>query len=407
MPLNQRDIKPLSTTSPAAIAAVQMVTPMKLSNLLLEKGPLAIRHITQTLSLEIPSFEDLSSSKQRRLIMSVMESGDEENRVVFEKIGWGQWSAKVIDDPTNFIKIRDFTNNNNAKIKDMISQESQRRRRKSNSAEMNIKFHSDTVVTSEPKEQTGDFKVGNEILSSRQTLYIDENTVISEDENNDDMHDYRYIVDEDEESNGNFDLLKIENDSNYHYRSNNKSNNNYYTFTSISSRRKPSIVITETALFPKELDNDVYLPRKLKPVGKYYTVNSMNRIPYRRSRRNSFLQLQNPYGNAVTTNENRENIKHIDYGGKIDLEKAILDSNKRPEHRRSVSNESSIRSTLVASKENLTKKNMLYSDTDEEDWAAIGAMSLRSGRERVTALDFNSSSFDDNNAACLLMSLRS
>lgn len=79
--------KPISTSSPAGLAAAQRVTPGKLSTLLLEKGPLAIRHITQTLCLDIPCFKNLSSSKQRRLIMSAMESGDKEKSVVFEKIG--------------------------------------------------------------------------------------------------------------------------------------------------------------------------------------------------------------------------------------------------------------------------------------------------------------------------------
>ena len=61
--------KPISTTSTAAQQAAQQVTPEKLSQLLLDKGPLAIRFITKALSQEIPKFADLSASKQRRLIM--------------------------------------------------------------------------------------------------------------------------------------------------------------------------------------------------------------------------------------------------------------------------------------------------------------------------------------------------
>lgn len=47
--------KPISTSSPAAVAAAQQVTPIKLSQLLLKTGPLAIRFITQALAEEIPS----------------------------------------------------------------------------------------------------------------------------------------------------------------------------------------------------------------------------------------------------------------------------------------------------------------------------------------------------------------
>jgi hypothetical protein len=90
---------PLNTNSPVAIAAAAAVTPQKLSRLLLTQGPLAIRHITSHLALTIPGFADLSLSKQRRLIIAVLDSGDPVNSVVFEKVGWGRWAARQVDSP--------------------------------------------------------------------------------------------------------------------------------------------------------------------------------------------------------------------------------------------------------------------------------------------------------------------
>lgn len=88
--------KLLSTSSPEGIQVASKITPTRLANLLIKKGPLPIRHITSHLSSEVPGFEHLSLSKQRRLIMGAMEQTDPENGVVFEKIGWGQWAVRKV-----------------------------------------------------------------------------------------------------------------------------------------------------------------------------------------------------------------------------------------------------------------------------------------------------------------------
>ncbi|WPK26872.1 hypothetical protein PUMCH_004237 [Australozyma saopauloensis] len=87
----------LSTLSPEALRVAAEITPTRLANLLIRKGPLAIRLITAQLSVEVPGFELLSLSKQRRLIMAAMEQEDPTNNVVFEKIGWGQWAVRKVD----------------------------------------------------------------------------------------------------------------------------------------------------------------------------------------------------------------------------------------------------------------------------------------------------------------------
>lgn len=89
--------KLLSTLSPEGIQVASQITPTRLANLLMRKGPLPIRHITAQLAVEVPSFDMLSLSKQRRLIMAAMDQEDPVNHVVFEKIGWGQWAVRKVD----------------------------------------------------------------------------------------------------------------------------------------------------------------------------------------------------------------------------------------------------------------------------------------------------------------------
>lgn len=92
-----KHVTKLSTSSPEAIKVASEITPTRLANLLIKKGPLPIRLITSQLAVEVPGFDLLSLSKQRRLIMAAMEAGDSENNVVFEKIGWGQWAVRRKD----------------------------------------------------------------------------------------------------------------------------------------------------------------------------------------------------------------------------------------------------------------------------------------------------------------------
>lgn len=87
----------VSTSSPEGIAAANEITPNRIANILLKEGPLPIRHLTGHLIQQVPTFGSLSLSKQRRLIMSALESGDIELSAIFEKIGWGQWEARKVD----------------------------------------------------------------------------------------------------------------------------------------------------------------------------------------------------------------------------------------------------------------------------------------------------------------------
>jgi hypothetical protein len=112
-----KHVTELSTSSAEGIAVANQVTPERLARLLMSTGPLAIRHITSNLSKQIQGFEKLSLSKQRRLIMSCLNQGYEEEAIVFEKIGWGQWRAKQVT-PDDFIKERNAVRIANAKVKE-------------------------------------------------------------------------------------------------------------------------------------------------------------------------------------------------------------------------------------------------------------------------------------------------
>jgi len=86
-------LKPLNTHSPIAMAAAAAVTSDKIRKLLVSQGPLPIRHITSHLAATITGFGELSLSKQRRLIIAVLDGPKSE----FVKVGWGRWAVEGSD----------------------------------------------------------------------------------------------------------------------------------------------------------------------------------------------------------------------------------------------------------------------------------------------------------------------
>lgn len=72
-----------------------------LPEILLNHGPLAIRHIIGYLTSSVPGFASVPPAKARRLVVGALEgrgSGGEggglAGDVVFEKVGWGRWDAR-------------------------------------------------------------------------------------------------------------------------------------------------------------------------------------------------------------------------------------------------------------------------------------------------------------------------
>ncbi|KAL8729702.1 MAG: hypothetical protein Q9166_004530 [cf. Caloplaca sp. 2 TL-2023] len=91
----------------ANLDAAGAITPSLLAKhhlpaILLEHGPLAIRHVMGFLTTSVPGFSGIPPAKARRLVVGALESrGDDgrslegpEKEVVFEKVGWGRWDAR-------------------------------------------------------------------------------------------------------------------------------------------------------------------------------------------------------------------------------------------------------------------------------------------------------------------------
>ncbi|KAL9603254.1 MAG: hypothetical protein Q9219_001275 [cf. Caloplaca sp. 3 TL-2023] len=78
-----------------------MLAKHHLPNILLEHGPLAIRHVIAFLTTSVPGFSGIPPAKARRLVVGALESRGEDDPsgepsmdVMFEKVGWGRWDAR-------------------------------------------------------------------------------------------------------------------------------------------------------------------------------------------------------------------------------------------------------------------------------------------------------------------------
>lgn len=111
---------PASSSLLAAQNAGSPITPSLLAkhylpDILLQHGPLAIRHLTAYLIASIPGFSNIPPAKQRRLVVGALEgrggssgtgessgalaAGGVNGDVIFEKVGWGRWDARKKGDP--------------------------------------------------------------------------------------------------------------------------------------------------------------------------------------------------------------------------------------------------------------------------------------------------------------------
>ncbi|PHH89103.1 hypothetical protein CDD83_6646 [Cordyceps sp. RAO-2017] len=92
--------------SPAAHDASGAITSALLARhhlpeILLNHGPLAIRHIMGYLTTSVPGFSGIPPTKARRLVVGALEGrgggdgrGSDGGEVDFEKVGWGRWDAR-------------------------------------------------------------------------------------------------------------------------------------------------------------------------------------------------------------------------------------------------------------------------------------------------------------------------
>ncbi|KAG0646876.1 stb3 [Hyphodiscus hymeniophilus] len=78
-----------------------------LPEILLNHGPLAIRHIMGYLTTSVPGFSGIPPAKARRVVVAALEgrgNGGEvagaKGNVKFEKVGWGRWDARLKGHPS-------------------------------------------------------------------------------------------------------------------------------------------------------------------------------------------------------------------------------------------------------------------------------------------------------------------
>ncbi|CCC68413.1 hypothetical protein NCAS_0B03290 [Naumovozyma castellii] len=458
--------KLIATSSPEGLAAANMVTPSKLSHLLLQNGPLAIRYITKALVQEIPSFQNLSSSKQRRLIMSALELGDKENSVIFEKIGWGQWSAKVVN-PNEFEELKTITNMNNLKIKDIMnavhSQENSNngnnnsnnnnnnnKRRKSSSSSTSSTASSNqqpvfSSETSSPKSKGVSITVlqvrkqsVSQYAKKLQSLPLNNNQ-------NSKSSDVAVIFDEDEEDEDE-DEDEDEEEEEEEEEENLSDSDNRLKTELFSYERRGSTVVYNEVHSDQSRNNSNAWPQKvsfpLKP--RIRRMSRKQSVPFITK-----PSLSNPiYHDSPGTISPPLMVSPLrNLNNKIDLEELFRSTKTEPTSRRgsrvSFSKESCLRTTLIHNNNsnnsnepppllnetmfktsnishldiNDTKNEFHHSDTDEEDWASMGAASLRNSAlpQKIEVLNCSQTKLDttenvsisnDNNVATLLMGLK-
>ena len=82
-----------------------MLAKHHLPEILLSHGPLAIRHIMGYLTTSVPGFSRITSAKARRLVVAALEGrgstdgGGVAGDVIFDKVGWGRWDARLKGQP--------------------------------------------------------------------------------------------------------------------------------------------------------------------------------------------------------------------------------------------------------------------------------------------------------------------
>jgi len=97
----------LSSAALSGLESAGAITPSMLARdylpeVLLPSGPMAIRHVLAHLTQTVPGFARIPPAKARRIVVAALESrggGGENGDVLFEKVGWGRWDARVRGQP--------------------------------------------------------------------------------------------------------------------------------------------------------------------------------------------------------------------------------------------------------------------------------------------------------------------
>ncbi|SPO00530.1 related to STB3 SIN3 protein-binding protein [Cephalotrichum gorgonifer] len=100
-----RDGSPSPAFECAGTITSAMLAKYHLPEIMLNHGPLAIRHIMGYLTTSVPGFAGIPPTKARRLVVGALEGRGGEGRgadgdVEFEKVGWGRWDARRRGQPS-------------------------------------------------------------------------------------------------------------------------------------------------------------------------------------------------------------------------------------------------------------------------------------------------------------------
>jgi len=101
-PLSRDALANLNDSTGGGVITPNMLAQQHLPDILLQNGPIAIRHVLAYLTQSVPGFSRIAPTKARRLVVSALESrasSSTEGDVVFEKVGWGRWDARVVGQP--------------------------------------------------------------------------------------------------------------------------------------------------------------------------------------------------------------------------------------------------------------------------------------------------------------------
>ena len=104
--LSAEALDSLGDLDSAGAITPNMLAKHHLPEILLSHGPLAIRHIMGYLTTSVPGFSRITSAKARRLVVAALEGkgtglegGGRDGDVIFDKIGWGRWDARMKGQP--------------------------------------------------------------------------------------------------------------------------------------------------------------------------------------------------------------------------------------------------------------------------------------------------------------------
>lgn len=83
-----------------------MLAKYHLPEIMLNQGPLAIRHVMGYLTTSVPGFSRIPPAKARRLVVAALEGrgcdqgAGPDGDIIFEKVGWGRWDARRRGEPS-------------------------------------------------------------------------------------------------------------------------------------------------------------------------------------------------------------------------------------------------------------------------------------------------------------------